>query len=39
MSVESLNEIIRMYFKRQDQRNEGTLSAVEDLSEFDTIID
>ena len=37
-TLPELNERIRMYFKRQDRRGDGTMTVVEDLDEFDNII-
>ena len=38
LALPELNEKIKMYFKRQEKRNEGQMSAAEDLDEFDRIL-
>lgn len=38
LSLPELDEKIRMYFKRQDNRPDGVMSATEDLDEFDRIL-
>ena len=38
MPLSELKETIKMYFKRQEKRQDGQISATEDLDEFDRIL-
>jgi hypothetical protein len=37
-TLPQVNEMIRMYFKRQSSRAEGQMSEMDDLDEFDRIL-
>ena len=38
MSLQQVNEIVKMYFKRTQNRAEGQMTPEEDLDEFDRIL-
>ena len=38
ISLQQLNEIVKMYFKRTQNRAEGQMTPEEDLDEFDRIL-